>query len=73
LVAETAGLLKPRTLTWKGRRRKAPDTPPMEVKKEMLKATRGGTQGATSMPAVGKYMPNLLKLFMIDNQDKQTL
>jgi len=32
----------------------------MEVKKEMPKATSGGSHGATSIPAVGKYMINLL-------------
>ena len=52
LVALTEGLVYPRNDIWKGKRRKAPDTPPMEVKKEITKATRGGIQGATSIPAV---------------------
>jgi hypothetical protein len=42
LVAFTDGLVKLRTLIWNGSRRKAPETPPMEVKKETIKATRGG-------------------------------
>jgi hypothetical protein len=29
-------------LIWKGRIRKAPETPPIDVKKEITKATRGG-------------------------------
>jgi hypothetical protein len=28
----------------------------MDVKKEIIKAVRGGTHGETSTPAVGKYM-----------------
>jgi len=40
--------------------RNAPDTPPIDVKNEMQKATIGGTQGATSIPAVGKYIRTLL-------------
>jgi len=28
----------------------------MDVKNEMIKATKGGSQGTTSMPAVSKYM-----------------
>ncbi len=56
LVALTAGVLKPRKLTWKGKIRKAPDTPPIEVKKEITKATRGGIQGLTSISAIGKYI-----------------
>src|SRR5512147_892714 len=53
-VALTAGAVKPRTLIWKGRRRKAPDTPPVDVKSEMAKATRGGRNGETSTPEAGK-------------------
>jgi len=30
----------------------------MDVKKEITKATKGGTQGVTSMPAVWKNMAN---------------
>jgi len=56
LVALTAGLLKPRKLTWKGKIRKAPDTPPIEVKKEITKATRGGIHGLTWISAIGKYI-----------------
>jgi hypothetical protein len=50
-VALTEGFEYPKNVTWKGRRRKAPDTPPIEVKKETPKATKGGIQGATSTPA----------------------
>jgi hypothetical protein len=56
LVALTEGAVYPRNDIWNGRRRKAPDTPPIEVKKEIAKATSGGTQGATSIPAVLKNM-----------------
>jgi hypothetical protein len=42
LVALTDGLAKFRKLTWKGSSRKAPETPPMEVKKETTRATSGG-------------------------------
>jgi hypothetical protein len=55
LVALTAGLVKPRTLTWNGKRRKAPETPPIEVKKEIIKATVGGRRGLISISAMGKY------------------
>jgi hypothetical protein len=54
LVALTEGSVYPRNEIWNGRRRKAPETPPMEVKNEMAHATRDGTQGETSMPDVGK-------------------
>jgi hypothetical protein len=52
LVALTEGWVYPRNDIWKGRRRNAPDTPPMEVKKEIAKATSGGIHGDTSIPAV---------------------
>jgi hypothetical protein len=55
-VALTAGLVKPSTLTWKGKSRKAPDTPPIEVKREIVNATAGGIQGLISMSAIGKYI-----------------
>jgi hypothetical protein len=41
-VELTAGLVKCRKLIWNGRRRKAPDTPPIDVKKETINDTRGG-------------------------------
>jgi hypothetical protein len=47
LVGLTAGLTKPSTLIWKGRSRKAPETPPMEVKKDTTNATKGGMIGLT--------------------------
>jgi hypothetical protein len=56
LVALTAGLVKPRTLIWKGRSKTAPDNPPIEVKREMANANTGGTHGLISMPATGKYI-----------------
>jgi hypothetical protein len=49
-------LVYPRKDIWNGRSRKAPETPPMEVKKEMTNATRGGIHNATSIPAVWKNM-----------------
>jgi hypothetical protein len=56
LVGLTAGLVKPRMLTEKGSKRNAPETPPIEVKKETQKATSGGTNGDTSTPDSGKIM-----------------
>jgi hypothetical protein len=56
LVALTEGLVYPRKDIWNGRSRKAPETPPMEVKKEMTNATKGGIHNATSIPAVWKNM-----------------
>jgi hypothetical protein len=55
-VELTEGLVKPSTLTWNGSRRKAPETPPIDVKKEMINATISGTPGKTSIPETGKYM-----------------
>jgi hypothetical protein len=54
-VELTEGELNPRKDTWKGKRRNAPETPPVEVNRDMPKATSGGTHGATSIPAVSKY------------------
>jgi hypothetical protein len=51
-VALTEGFVYPRKEIWNGNSRNAPDTPPMDVKNEITKATRGGIQMATSMPAV---------------------
>jgi hypothetical protein len=42
--------------------RNAPDTPPIDVNYEIPKANIGGTQGATSIPAVGKYIRILLSI-----------
>jgi hypothetical protein len=55
-VGLTEGLVKWSTLTWKGSKRNAPDTPPMEVKKETPKATTKGTKGEISTPDTGKYI-----------------
>ncbi len=60
LVGETAGLVKLRMLTWKGSNKKAPETPPMEVKVETRKAIKGGMSGLTSTPDTGKTIPHLL-------------
>jgi len=57
LVGLTAGLVKLRMLTWKGSSRKAPETPPMEVKVDTTRAMRGGTSGLTSTPDTGKSIP----------------
>jgi hypothetical protein len=53
-VELTAGLVNPRTLIWKGRRRNAPDTPPMDVKVETTRATRGGSNAQVFTPETGK-------------------
>jgi hypothetical protein len=62
LVALTEGLVKFKTLIWNGSKRKAPETPPMDVKKDTTSATRGGIQGATSTPAVSKYINTSLNM-----------
>jgi len=51
-VALTDGLTYPRNDIWNGSNKNAPDMPPMDVKKEITNATRGGTQMETSIPAV---------------------
>jgi hypothetical protein len=56
LVALTEGLVKFKTLIWNGNKRKAPEIPPMDVKKDTTIATRGGIHGPTSIPAVSKYI-----------------
>jgi hypothetical protein len=55
-VALTEGLVKLRKLIWNGSKRKAPETPPIDVKNDTTSATRGGIHGATSTPAVSKYI-----------------
>jgi len=52
-VGLTAGLVKPSTLTRKGKSRNAPETPAGAVKVETKKATRKGMRGLTSTPEVG--------------------
>jgi hypothetical protein len=52
-VELTEGLVKLRKLIWKGRRRNAPETPPIEVKKEMISATSGGTKIYVLTPDMG--------------------
>jgi hypothetical protein len=56
LVALTEGVVKPRKLIWKGRMRKAPVMPAIEEKKDMTKATRGGSNIEVSTPETGKRM-----------------
>jgi hypothetical protein len=56
LVALTEGLVKRRTLIWNGNNRNAPETPPIEVKKETMKATRGGIKIYVLTPDTGKSM-----------------
>jgi len=53
-VALTEGVVNPRTLIWNGRRRKAPVIPDIEEKKEITKATRGGSNTDVSTPETGK-------------------
>ncbi len=52
-VELTAGLVKPRTLIWKGRRMNAPDTPAMEVNDETANATSGGRNTHVATPDTG--------------------
>jgi hypothetical protein len=58
-VLLTEGAVYPRTLTWKGNKRNAPETPPIDVKKETTKATTSGNNGFTSIPDTGKNIFNL--------------
>jgi hypothetical protein len=69
LVGVTAGLVKPRKLIWKGKMRKAPDMPPMEVKKEITSPTSGGTHKAVSTPETGKVIstPEIMPLDLPHN------
>ncbi|MGO9122622.1 MAG: hypothetical protein ACLQPD_34025 [Desulfomonilaceae bacterium] len=55
-VGDTAGEVKPSTLTWKGKIRTAPEIPPMEVKKEIAKPTSGGIHAAVSTPDTEKVI-----------------
>jgi hypothetical protein len=55
-VALTEGEVKCRKLTWNGKTSTAPETPPMEVKKEIVKATSGGKNIHVFTPETGKYM-----------------
>jgi hypothetical protein len=52
-VALTDGVVKCRTLIWKGRSRNAPDNPPIDAKNDMTKATRGGMNTYVSTPEIG--------------------
>jgi hypothetical protein len=45
-----------RTLIWNGRRRNAPDMPPMEVKNEITREIRGGSRTLVVTPDMGKVM-----------------
>ncbi len=55
-VGVTAGLVKPKTLIWKGKMRKAPDIPAIEVKNDMTSPTSGGTHRAVSTPETGNVI-----------------
>ena len=61
LVGLTAGPVNPRKLIWKGSSRNAPETPPIDVKKETTNAATGGIQGDTSTPAMGKNIETSLR------------
>jgi len=56
LVPLTDGLVYPRTLTWKGKSRNAPESPPIDVKKETTKATSGGNKTHVFTPETGNVM-----------------
>jgi hypothetical protein len=68
LVGLTAGLVKPRKLTWKGSSKNAPETPPMDVKNETANATTGGSQSETSTPETEKTIPTSMT-----NSDNQAI
>jgi hypothetical protein len=53
-VELTEGEVKFRKLIWNGRSKKAPETPPIDVKKEMTKAISGGRSILVSTPETGK-------------------
>ena len=53
-VELTDGLVKPRILTWNGKSRNAPETPPIDVKNEITKATIKGMKGDISIPETEK-------------------
>jgi len=54
LVTLTDGFAYPRKEIWNGMDRKASETPPMEVKNEIINAVKGGIHDETSMFAVWK-------------------
>ncbi len=58
LVELTAGVVKFKKLIWKGSRRKALDTPAIDVKKETTKAIRGGRNTRVLTPETEKYTVN---------------
>jgi len=55
-VALTEGVVNPKILTWKGRSKKAPLTPPEAPRKEIKKATKGGIKIEVVTPETGKVM-----------------
>jgi len=73
LVGLTAGLVKPSTLIWKGRSKKAPDTPPIEVKNDTTKATRGGKKGLISTPEIAKCIYFLLSSSKVRSYLKKSI
>ena len=50
-----AGVLKPKMLMLNGSSKKAPESPPIEAKKEIRKATNGGIQKAISISSRLKF------------------
>ena len=53
----------------KAKKRKAPEVPCVEVRNKIVKATRGRTQRATSIPAASKSMTGLLEKVELDITD----
>jgi hypothetical protein len=53
LVEVTDVVVNPRTLIWKGSNKNAPETPAIEVKKEIVNATAGGINRYVFIPATG--------------------
>ncbi|MDI6800532.1 MAG: hypothetical protein QMD01_00535 [Thermodesulfovibrionales bacterium] len=59
-------------LIWKGRRRNAPETPPIEVKNEINIATTGGSKILVSTPETGKNtFKNSIGVIITENSCKE--
>ena len=61
-VELTEGEVKFKKLIWNGRSKKAPETPPMDVKKEITSAISGGMSIFVSTPETGKKISRKSKL-----------
>jgi hypothetical protein len=48
-----------------GNSKNAPDTPPIDVKKEITKAIPTGMRGCNSISAIGKIIPKLNSLLLL--------